>query len=222
MEVTNVKWPTSEWDSGKAGHPKKGITLREAKGETRRLEVDCGDFTFAVSLGQKRQRKELRWEGSENTNAWKSRRALLRPNKKQNGSVNKKRSLMLVLDTRPQASKALEAEPAFFSGPPSFVEPCVTLRTFPSRNVLPQWRQSGECWAFHLGRPLTGRAERAWNEPRFAQAPLPRATSAFIFPLFWCSFLHWPRSPITISRKRAHVSQLQCKHTHVLHVMFYC
>lgn len=75
------------------------------KGKHRQLEVDCGDFTFAVfffSFGQKQQRKRRggAW------NVWESSRASLRPHKNKMAVLIKKRSLMLVSGTGPRASQA--------------------------------------------------------------------------------------------------------------------
>lgn len=76
------------------------------KGKDHQLEVDCGDFTFAVfffsSFGQKQQRK-TRGGGMKCLRVLAGFSA---STQKQNGSVNKKRSLMLVSGTRPRASQA--------------------------------------------------------------------------------------------------------------------
>lgn len=79
------------------------------KAEQRRLEVDCGDFTFAVFffLFWTKETKKAGRRGVKH----KCLRVLAgfsASRQKQNGSVNKKRSLMLVSGARPQALQALE------------------------------------------------------------------------------------------------------------------
>lgn len=66
---------------------------KRRKGAERRLEVDCGNFTFAVFflVGTKVTKKVCVWRrgggGAVNTNVLQGS---VRPHKKQNGSVNKK------------------------------------------------------------------------------------------------------------------------------------
>lgn len=56
---------------------------------------------------------------------------------KQNGSVNKKAITNARLGHEAVGVAGVETALAFFGEPWSFVRPCVTLRSFPSRNVLP-------------------------------------------------------------------------------------
>ncbi|KAK5866831.1 hypothetical protein PBY51_011374 [Eleginops maclovinus] len=71
---------------------------------------------------------------------------------------------MLVSGARPRALQARKRRRAFFQEPRSFVGPCVTLRNFPSRKVLPQRRRRGECEAFLPAGAINRTPERTGNE----------------------------------------------------------
>lgn len=87
------------------------------------MEVDCGDFTFAVFFfflfGQKRQRQE---EVGVETQMSESPRGLLsiHTHKKQNGSVNKKAITNARLGHEAAGVAGVEMAPAFFREPWSF------------------------------------------------------------------------------------------------------
>lgn len=134
------------------------------KGEERRLEVDCGDFTFAVFfLILTKATKKRRREGGWKHKCLRVLAGFSASTQKQNGSVNKKRSLMLVSGTRPRASQAWKRRQHSSASRGPFVGPCVTLRNFPSRNVLPTIKAEWRVLGFSFGGAINRKAWKDWK-----------------------------------------------------------
>lgn len=165
------------------------------------MEVDCGGFTFAVFslflFGTKRQREDGgRGAGSESPAG-----RLGVHTKNQNGSVDEKAIANARLGHEAAGVAGVDTQPAFLQRALVFCGPMCPTQKLPIPTPLPTRRrrrhrgQNGECQAFHLAGPLTGRPERTGNEPMFAQAGTSRASSASFISSFYSPSIRPPPTP---------------------------